>query len=106
MSDHEWEEGGDLATEEETEQKLDKPRMYKVLLHNDNYTTMDFVVFVLMAVFHHKEAEAVRIMLAVHRKGVGLAGVYEYGIAETKVEKVRQLAEDAQFPLQCSMEPE
>lgn len=96
----------DLATEEETEEKIDRPRMYRVLLHNDNYTTMEFVVFVLIAVFHHSESEAVRIMLAVHRKGVGVAGTYEYEIAETKAQRVRDMAQDAEYPLQCSIEPE
>jgi ATP-dependent Clp protease adaptor protein ClpS len=99
------EEGG-VATEQETRQKVDKPRLYKVLLHNDNYTTMEFVVLVLMAVFHKAEAEAVRIMLDVHHNGIGLAGVYQRDIAETKVQRVLQLAQQAQFPLMCSMEPE
>jgi ATP-dependent Clp protease adaptor protein ClpS len=100
------EEEGGLATEQETRPKVDKPRLYKVLLHNDNYTTMEFVVMVLMAVFHKPEAEAVRIMLDVHHSGIGLAGVYQRDIAETKVQRVLQLARQAQFPLMCTMEPE
>lgn len=99
------EEGG-VATEQETRPKVDKPRMYKVLLHNDNYTTMEFVVLILIAVFHKAETEAVRIMLDVHQQGTGLAGVYQRDIAETKVQRVLQLAQQAQFPLMCSMEPE
>ena len=100
------EEEGNVATEQETRHKVDKPRMYKVLLHNDNYTTMEFVVLVLVGVFHKREAEAVQVMLDVHRKGVGVAGVYSRDIAETKVQRVLDLARQAQYPLMCSMEPE
>lgn len=100
------EEGGDVATEHETRQTTDTPRMYKVLLHNDNYTTMEFVVLVLMTVFHKSDADAVRVMWDVHRKGLGLAGVYQREIAETKVQRVRQMARQAQFPFMCTMEPE
>ena len=106
MSEYWPEEEGDVATEQETRQKVDKPRMYKVLLHNDNYTTMDFVVMVLVSIFHKGEAEAVQIMLDVHRKGIGLAGVYQREIAETKIQRVLQMARQAQFPLLCTMEPE
>lgn len=100
------EEEGGVATEQETRQKVDKPRLYRVLLHNDNYTTMEFVVMVLVAVFHKPEAEAVQIMFDVHQRGIGVAGVYQREIAETKVERVLTLARQAQFPLMCSMEPE
>jgi ATP-dependent Clp protease adaptor protein ClpS len=100
------EEEGGVATEQETRHKVDPPRMYKVLLHNDNYTTMEFVVMVLVSVFHKSEAEAVQIMLDVHRRGIGLAGVYQREIAETKIQRVLQLAQQAQFPLMCTMEPE
>ena len=106
MSEYWPEEEGGVATEEETRQKVGKPRMYKVLLHNDNYTTMEFVVIVLISVFHKGEVEAVRIMWDVHRKGIGLAGVYSREIAETKVQRVLQMAQQAQFPLMCTMEPE
>jgi len=106
MSDYWPEEAGDVATEEETQQSVDKPRMYKVLLHNDNYTTMEFVVLVLMSVFHKSESDAVQTMWDVHRKGVGLAGVYQRDIAETKVQRVLQMARQAQFPFMCTMEPE
>ena len=74
MPEDGWDEQGDAATEEATEQKVDKPRMYKVLLHNDNYTTMEFVIYVLMSIFRHSESSATRIMLAVHMQGVGVAG--------------------------------
>jgi ATP-dependent Clp protease adaptor protein ClpS len=104
---HRWlEEEGSVATEQETRQKIDQPRMYKVLLHNDNYTTMEFVVTVLIVIFHKPEAEAVRIMLDVHQKGIGVVGVYAREIAETKVQRVMQLAKKAEFPLLCTMEPE
>lgn len=89
-----------------TGRKLKKPSLYKVLFHNDDYTTREFVVFVLRSVFHHSEDEAVRIMWHVHTNGVGLAGVFTYEIAETKARKTEALARDAQFPLRVSVEPE
>jgi|SRR5712692_6325925 len=88
----------------ETEKKLKKPPLYKVLLHNDNYTTMEFVVSVLQSVFHHPPEQATQIMLHVHRKGIGVAGVYTYEVAETKVDQVHDLAKQYEFPLKCSME--
>lgn len=106
MSDYWTEEEGSVATEERTRDKVDPPQMYKVLLHNDNYTTMEFVILVLMRVFRKGESEAVQIMFDVHRKGVGLAGIYQRDIAETKVQKVIQMARQAQFPFMCTMEPE
>lgn len=90
----------------ESKQKLQKPPLFKVLIHNDNYTTMDFVVFVLMQVFGRSETEAIRIMLQVHNQGVGIAGVYTHEIAETKVERVAALAREHEFPLLCTMEEE
>ncbi len=93
---------GELALDRET--VIDEPKMYRVILHNDNYTTMDFVVEVLIAVFHKPAAEATRIMLDVHRKGAGVCGVYTYDIASTKVSMVFQLAKSREFPLRCSME--
>jgi len=97
---------GDGLVATENEQKVQRPRLYKVLLHNDDYTTMEFVVMVLVTVFHHPEAEAVRIMMHVHQKGVGVAGVYSYEIAETKAAKVTRLARENEFPLRCSVEPD
>ena len=79
--------------------------MFKVLLHNDDYTTREFVVYVLERIFHHSEAEATRIMLHVHRNGVGVAGVFTREIAETKVHKVERLARQNEYPLVLSMEP-
>ena len=96
---------GDSAVATETEKKLKKPRPYKVLLINDDYTTMEFVVMVLMNIFHHQQAEAERIMLQVHQDGLGVAGVYSYEVAETKVRKTIELAQQNEFPLRCTMEP-
>lgn len=78
--------------------------MYRVILHNDHYTTMDFVVEVLISVFHKPAAEATRIMLDVHRKGKGICGVYTYDIASSKVSLVHSMAKEREFPLRCSME--
>jgi ATP-dependent Clp protease adaptor protein ClpS len=88
----------------ETEKKLKKPPLYKVLLHNDNYTTQEFVVYILQAIFHHPPTKATQIMLHVHRRGIGVAGVYTYEVAETKINKVHDLAKEYEFPLKCSME--
>ena len=98
---------GGVATEVERKQKtkLQRPKLYKVLLLNDDYTTMEFVVALLIHVFHHDEGSAQAIMLHIHQNGVGIAGVYTYEVAETKVAMVMELAEKAEFPLQCTMEP-
>ncbi len=101
------EEGGVATdTRTKTEKKVARPRLYKVILHNDNYTTMEFVVALLEHVFHHSEASAQAIMLHIHRSGIGIAGVFTYEIAETKVAQVMELAQKAEFPLQCTLEPE
>jgi ATP-dependent Clp protease adaptor protein ClpS len=99
-------EEGDVALEERTQKKLQRPRMYRVLLHNDDFTTMEFVVALLIHVFHHNETEAQRIMLHIHHHGIGVAGVFTFEIAETKVAQTRELAEKAEFPLLCTMEPD
>jgi len=78
--------------------------MYRVILHNDHYTTMDFVVTVLMKIFHKPAAEATKIMLDVHKKGKGICGVYTYDIALTKVRQVEKMAKENEFPLKCSTE--
>ena len=88
----------------ESEKKLKPPPMYKVLLHNDDYTTMEFVVEILQGVFQRSHTEATQIMLHVHRNGVGVAGVYTYEVAETKVAIVDAMARRHEFPLQCTME--
>ena len=97
--------GTGVAVQDRGEEKTKTPRLYRVLLHNDDYTTMEFVVMVLVVVFHRSETEAVDIMLHVHRKGVGVAGVYSKEIAESRVEKVTRMSREAQFPLLCTMEP-
>lgn len=86
--------------------RLKRPPLYRVLLLNDDYTTMEFVVQVLQAIFHHPEEKAAQIMMHVHQKGAGVCGIYTREIAESKVEQVRQFAEQQQHPLQCTMEPE
>lgn len=86
--------------------KLKPPQLYKVLLHNDDYTAMDFVVAVLQTVFSRTEAEATQIMLHIHHHGTGVAGVFTAEIAETKVGKVLALAKESQYPLLATMEPE
>lgn len=83
---------------------LEEPRMYQVLLHNDDYTTMEFVIQILMEVFRKSADQATNIMLAVHKRGVGIAGVYLLEIAETKVEIVRQRAQEAGYPLRCTLQ--
>jgi ATP-dependent Clp protease adaptor protein ClpS len=96
----------DDAVITESKPKVEKPPLYKVLLHNDNYTTMEFVVVILISVFHHSEGDAIRIMLQVHNKGMGVAGVFTREIAETKVAQVTELAQQHEFPLLCTMEEE
>lgn len=88
----------------ESDNKLKEPEMYRVILHNDHYTTMDFVVEVLMTIFHMPNVKATQVMLDVHRKGMGICGVYTYDIAVTKVEQVHLMAKARQFPLRCSYE--
>lgn len=96
----------DHAVATKPEDKTEEPKFYKVLLHNDDYTTMEFVVMVLTNVFHRSEQDAVRIMLEVHHKGQGVAGIYPFEIAETRASKTVRLAKQHEFPLQCSVEPE
>ena len=88
----------------ETDQEVEEPPMYKVMLLNDDYTTMEFVVEILMYVFQKSSEEAMRIMLNVHRNGVGICGVYTHEVAETKVDTVQTLARENGFPLKCIME--
>ncbi len=93
-------------TRTKTEKKVKRPSLYRVILLNDDYTTMDFVVYILRSVFHKPESEATRIMLHVHRRGEGIAGVYTRDIAETKIDTVHRLARENSFPLRCRMEKE
>jgi ATP-dependent Clp protease adaptor protein ClpS len=94
--------GFDLATE--TRVRTKKPSLYRVLLLNDDYTPMEFVVYILERYFNRSREQATRIMLHVHQKGVGLCGVYTYEVAETKVAQVLDLARRHEHPLQCVME--
>ena len=93
-------------TRTRAEEKLERPRLWRVLLHNDDYTTQDFVVWILETVFHKPRGEAIEIMLSVHRSGMGVAGIYTHDVAETKLKVTRQLAEQHEFPLLVTMEPE
>jgi ATP-dependent Clp protease adaptor protein ClpS len=93
---------GSVLTEETI--KTQEPRLYKVLLHNDDYTSMEFVIAILETIFHKSPHDATKIMLNVHNEGVGIAGVYTREICETKIAVVHQLAEKNEFPLRCSME--
>jgi ATP-dependent Clp protease adaptor protein ClpS len=86
--------------------KTRKPPLYKCILLNDDYTPMEFVVEILKSVFHRTQAEATRIMLHVHQNGMGVAGVFPYEVAETKIRAVEELAKENQFPLKCVMEKE
>ena len=84
--------------------KIEVPRMYRVIIHNDHYTSMDFVVEVLTKIFHMTAEKAHKVMLDVHKKGKGTCGVYTLDIAATKTEQVREMAKIRQFPLKCSYE--
>ena len=102
MAGTERQTGGEVL--ERTRQETKKPELYRVLLLNDDYTTMDFVVDILESVFHKQPAEAYRIMMAVHTQGKGLCGVYPHEIAETKVSLVHERAKAHGFPLRASLE--
>jgi ATP-dependent Clp protease adaptor protein ClpS len=109
MSDTPWDDDADkgdagVATKSRTETK--KPSLYRVLLLNDDYTPMEFVVFVLERFFNKSQEDATRIMLHVHQHGVGVCGVFTFEVAETKVAQVLDLARRNEHPLQCTMEKE
>jgi ATP-dependent Clp protease adaptor protein ClpS len=99
-------DGGQTGIATETKKKVQKPPRFKVLLHNDDYTTMEFVVMVLKSVFRKSDEDAFKIMMAVHQAGVGVAGVYSYEIAEAKVNRAIELARSNDFPLLCTLEEE
>lgn len=101
----EEEEQGGTSTITKDKSKVKHPKMYKVVLLNDDYTTMDFVVSVLETIFRKSPAEATKVMLQVHQRGAGTCGVYTKEIAETKVDLVHRRAQDEGFPLRCAMEP-
>jgi ATP-dependent Clp protease adaptor protein ClpS len=102
MSIHQNDTEDGVATKDRAQVK--RPPMFKVLLHNDDYTTMEFVILVLETVFNKTTTVASQIMMDVHKKGIGVAGVYTRDIAETKVALVHDLARTSQHPLKCSME--
>jgi ATP-dependent Clp protease adaptor protein ClpS len=104
MSDPNHREDVDLAVK--TKPRTQRPPLYKVLLLNDDFTPMEFVVHVLERLFSMTRAQAIEIMLTVHRKGVAVVGVFSHEIAETKVAQVMELARRQQHPLQCTMEKE
>ena len=89
----------------ESREKVEEPPLFKVLLHNDDFTTMEFVVWVLESIYNMAEEQAVQVMLNVHLRGIGVAGIYTYEIAETKVEKTTALAREHEYPLLVTMEP-
>jgi len=95
----------DEAPVGESEEKTEEPSLFKVLLHNDDYTTMEFVVWILESVFNMPEEQAIQVMLNVHLRGIGVAGFYTYEVAEMKVEKTISLAREQEFPLLATMEP-
>jgi len=94
----------DEAPVAESQEKVEEPPLFKVLLHNDDYTTMEFVVHVLESVFNMPQDQAIQVMLNVHVKGVGIAGVFTYEVAEMKMTKTTALAREQEFPLLCTME--
>jgi ATP-dependent Clp protease adaptor protein ClpS len=104
MSEREFDVEAEVLSE--AKEKVEEPPMYRVLLHNDDFTTMEFVVWILVTVFHKDEAGAVQTMLQVHLDGVGIAGIYPYEVAEMKVSTVLNLATEHEYPLLCTLEPE
>jgi len=94
----------DEAPVADSREKVEEPPLFKVLLHNDDYTTMEFVVWVLESVFNMQEDEAVAVMLNVHVQGIGVAGIYTFEVAQMKVEKTTTLAQEHEYPLLCTME--
>ncbi len=88
----------------ESREKVEEPPLFKVLLHNDDYTTMEFVVWILESIFNMAVDQAIQVMLNVHTQGIGVAGVYTYEIAEMKVNKTTDLARENEYPLLCTME--
>lgn len=106
MSDNNEDEGANTSVIIKNRPKSKKPAMYKVLMFNDDYTPMEFVVHVLEYFFNKTQEEATRIMLNVHQRGVGVCGIFTYEVAETKVQQVMNLARQNQHPLQCTIEKE
>ncbi|PIE18188.1 MAG: ATP-dependent Clp protease adaptor ClpS [Proteobacteria bacterium] len=103
--DRQTPDGGKQAVLER-KPKTKRPKLYRVIVHNDDYTTMEFVVWVLQVVFHKTETEATHLMLSIHHKGKGIAGVFTRDLAETKAARAMAEAEDQGMPLQVTTEPE
>ena len=95
---------GDVEVVTEKRTRTEKPRLWRVILHNDDYTTMEFVIEVLASVFNKSAAEATDLMLQVHRRGACVAGVYTHEVAETKIARVEAMAREAEFPFLATME--
>ena len=95
-----------VLAETRSDARVERPRMWRVLLHNDDYTTQEFVVWVLETIFQKPRGEAFSIMMSVHRSGLGVAGIFTHDVAQTKVAKTQQLAEEHEFPLLVTIEPE
>ena len=95
-----------VLTDSRAGQQLERPKLWRVLLHNDDYTTQDFVVWILETVFRKPRGEAFAIMMSVHQSGLGVAGIFTHDVAETKVKATKELAEQHEFPLLVTMEPE
>jgi ATP-dependent Clp protease adaptor protein ClpS len=95
-----------IQPDSQVEEHVDHPRLWKVLLHNDDFTTQEFVVWVLESIFHLPHADAFAIMMHVHQAGVGVAGLFTRDVAETKVRATEQLAEQHEYPLLVTIEPE
>ncbi len=106
MGKTKFDTGNDLDLDIEDTVSTEQPKLYKVLMHNDDYTPMEFVIFVLSKFFNKPEPDAHKIMLDVHNKGVGLAGIYSFEIAESKVMQVNQFSKNNQHPLKTSFEEE
>lgn len=104
--DHDGEPDGDIALATKTKPKSERPPMYKVLLLNDDYTPMEFVVIILQKFFGINSTGAIDLMLTVHKKGLAVVGVFSHEVAETKVTQVMNFAREHEHPLQCTMEKE
>lgn len=102
----EFEDDIGVITRTKADEKIARPRLYKVLMHNDDYTTREFVVWVLQAIFRKNEGDAIRVMMHVHQSGIGVCGLYTKEVAETRVAKTERLAREHEFPLRVTMEPE